>query len=522
MGRPSRAKRSARINACSPKRVVASKKRIAGDELCSPCEPDARERFSVTHAASTSSHCAQEDACASTGMGCRCRINARTGACDASNAYRCPERSAAFERAKAGEGNSHRSGQAYVAGAFLSRTPHQAERLLTLRVFYPCPRRHGVERVRDVFAVDFLSRQSRLANSKVRCRAMHARTSYKSRFELVRSATARYLVDGGAFAYAARNPNTNFLVTGVDTSLTMKPLIPYMVSWKDGDTESCMDGELIERLDAAEAGRDFFNTTRKRKWTLEKPRILRSADALTNAPTTAYELFAGTGEVAVKIANTFPWLKEVYAFEIDARIVCKAARDHARVIIVKCDLRTLRYLHIPRGAFVWCSPPCTMYSPQKRSHYSRLGAEYKTRALLDADTYVAMCLDFVRAARATSWVIENPFGELRLRDDLWRGIDHVVRTTSYCKYGARYRKVTDFFMSVELGDILDRNGGLRAKCTPCVSPCVHLRSADTCQHPERAAGRSARELARVPTALVGRILRAGVSNVLSIEHGVSR
>ena len=68
----------------------------------------------------------------------------------------------------------------------------------------------------------------------------------------------------------------------------------------------------------------------------------------------AYELFAGTGEVAVKIANTFPWLKEVYAFEIDARIVCKAARDNARVIVVKYDLRTLRYLHIPRGAFVWC------------------------------------------------------------------------------------------------------------------------------------------------------------------------
>jgi len=172
---------------------------------------------------------------------------------------------------------------------------------------------------------------------------------------------------------------------------------------------------------------------------------------------------------------------------------------------------------------VWCSPPCTMYSPQKRSHYAILGPEYKARALLDADTYVAMCLDFVRAARATSWVIENPFGELRLRDDLWRGIDHVVRTTSYCKYGAKYRKVTDFFMSVELGDILDRNGGLRAKCTPCASPCVHLRNAaGTCQHPERAAGRSARELARVPTALVGRILRAGVSNVLSIEHGVTR
>jgi len=52
---------------------------------------------------------------------------------------------------------------------------------------------------------------------------------------------------------------------------------------------------------------------------------------------------------------------------------------------------------------------------------------------------------------------------------------------------------------------------------------VHLRNAaGTCQHPERAAGRSARELARVPTALVGRILRAGVSNVLSIEHGVTR
>ena len=197
MGRPSRAKRSARINARSPKRVVVSPQRVAGGALCSPCEPDERERFSVAHAASPSSHCVQEDASASTGMACRCRIDARTGACDASRQYRCPERSAAFERAKAAGG---RKGQAYVAGAFLSRTPHQAERLLTLRVFYPCRRGRGVERVRDVFAVDFLSRQSRLANSKVRCRAMHARTSYKSRFELVRSATARYLVDGGAFA----------------------------------------------------------------------------------------------------------------------------------------------------------------------------------------------------------------------------------------------------------------------------------------------------------------------------------
>jgi hypothetical protein len=200
---------------------------------------------------------------------------------------------------------------------------------------------------------------------------MHERMSHTSRFELARSAIARYLVADSAFTYAARNLRTDFLVTGVDTSLTMKPMIPYLLSWKDGDTESCMDGELIERLDAAEAGRDFFASGRKRKWTSstlmssEKP-LLRSADVLTSAPTIAYELFAGTGEVAVKIANTFPWLKQVYAFEIDSRLVCKAA------------------------------------------------------------------------------------------------------------------------------------------------------------HPERAAGRSARELARVPTALVGRILRAGVSNVLSIEHGVSR
>ena len=425
------------------------------------------------------------------GSGCMC-AQTRGGRCVGASSGFCAARDAA------------RCGTAYIASVSLTRTPHQAERLITLRVFYKSERNTHEEKCRDIAACDLLQR------SFVRCHAWFRGVDYERRFELVREAIVRYLGDdrevGDVVVDVARNPNCKFLVVGIDSSLRMKPLIPYLIAWRDGDMEAVMDGELLERLDI-EAG-----LPPPREGTL----ALRSRGPLPATPRVAFELFAGEGEIAVKIANTFPSLECVYAFEIDGNVVSNEARRHPRVVVVECDLRALRYLRVPKACFVWCSPPCTKYSAQKRSQYKRMGDEFKKHSLDDADTYVATCLDFIRATRANCWVIENPLGELRNRAHIWSTIEHVRCTTSYCKYGRRYRKWTDLFMSEKLGRILHENGGIEPKCSNVASPCRHVRSG---RHPERATGRSARELARVPMALVSRILRAGAVPALRIEHG---
>lgn len=454
--------------------------------------------------------------------GCACALEAGSGKCAGASSGACDARRAAARRAAAGE----RAGP-YIANVALTRTPHQAERMITLRVFYPNERSERTERCRHVAACDILLRGGK-PRAPVRCRAWLRGVGYERRFELVRDAIVRYLgpfvgviPDVDVFVRVARNAQTEFLVLAHDESVRSKPMIPYLVVWKDDDVETVMDGELVERLDAAAAGESFWSRKKKdpRVGEIESPRALRSAGTLPPAPTIGYELFAGTGEIAVKMAEIFPSLRCVYAFEIAGCVVCDAARRHPRVAVVTCDVRKMRYLNIPRGALVWCSPPCTKYSPQKRSHYSRMGPKFKELSLFDADTYVATCLDFVRASRSTNWVIENPLGELRNRSHIWSGIHHVRFTTSYCKYGFKYRKWTDLFVSPAVGEALRAAGGLRPKCTPVASPCPHIRSG---KHPERASGRPARELARVPMALVGRILRAGVATACGVAYGSTR
>lgn len=532
MGRPSRITVAARRNARSrASRLAASpSEKSTADSVAKSSERDAGTTQStrattrvwpddvIDRRVATSSPTLFSGFCA----GCACALEVGSGKCVGSTAGACAARLAAASRVDA----EKRAGP-YIANVELTRTPHQAERLITLRVFYPNERSERSERCRDVAACDVLMSGGQ-SRASARCRAWFNGVSYERRFELIRDAIVRYLgpfvgviPDVDVFVRVARNRKTDFLVLGHDESVRRKPMIPYLLVWKDDDAETVMDGELVERLDAAAAGTSFWSRDKNasRVGEVESPRALRSARTLPPAPTIAYELFAGTGEIAVQMAETFPSLRRVYAFEIDGCVVCDAARRHPRVEVVTCDLRTMRYLNVPRGAFVWCSPPCTKYSPQKRSHYTRMGLGFKERSLFDADTYVETCLDFVRASRATNWIIENPLGELRQRSHIWNTIRHVRLTTSYCKYGFVWRKWTDFFASPAVGGTLVANGGLREKCTPVASPCRRVRSG---KHPERAAGRPARELARVPPALVGRILRAGVAPACGVAYGSAR
>jgi hypothetical protein len=57
---------------------------------------------------------------------------------------------------------------------------------------------------------------------------------------------------------------------------------------------------------------------------------------------------------------------------------------------------------------VWASPPCEGYSPQRRSEFAKKGTEFAKSVLELADTYVRVTLDFIRAAAALCWVLENP------------------------------------------------------------------------------------------------------------------
>ncbi len=154
--------------------------------------------------------------------------------------------------------------------------------MITLRVFYPNERSERTERCRHVAECDILLRGGK-PRAPVRCRAWLRGVGYERRFELVRDAIVRYLgpfvgviPDVDVFVRVARNAQTEFLVLAHDESVRSKPMIPYLVVWKDDDVETVMDGELVERLDAAAAGESFWLRKKKDSITNLSARIRTS------------------------------------------------------------------------------------------------------------------------------------------------------------------------------------------------------------------------------------------------------
>ena len=106
---------------------------------------------------------------------------------------------------------------------------------------------------------------------------------------------------------------------------------------------------------------------------------------------------------------------------------------------------------------IWTSPPCKLLSNANTS-----GAP-----IAPALELVRACMACIRALRPRLWILENPASGPRAlhKQPLMQAYEKLRVTTSYCWYGAWYRKATSFWTNF--------GGALRTPCTPRdLCPCV--------------------------------------------------
>ena len=158
-----------------------------------------------------------------------------------------------------------------------------------------------------------------------------------------------------------------------------------------------------------------------------------------NAPYRFLVLYSGTGSVEKVLRELFP-NADILSIDIDPK-------SNASLV---CDVRDwAKHGHglnsYSPGHFhaVWASPPCIEFSVAKAAPFRQNGSSSPRNYLL-ADQLVQVALHAIRYLQPHFWYLENPRGGLRHRPYM-RAWEPFRVSTSYCKYGAPYRKTTDIW-----------------------------------------------------------------------------
>ena len=150
-------------------------------------------------------------------------------------------------------------------------------------------------------------------------------------------------------------------------------------------------------------------------------------------PLRVLEVCCGSKSFARQVQKMFP-SAYVVTLDIDSRF-CPT---------VHADIRLWNYLkHFPSGFFdiIWCSPPCTEYSPAKAG---------SPRNLEHADSIVHAVLQLLRVAQPRVAFLENPHTMLFKRPCMLSQ-DFLQRfACTYCKYRFKYKKPTDIWSNIPL------------------------------------------------------------------------
>ena len=137
------------------------------------------------------------------------------------------------------------------------------------------------------------------------------------------------------------------------------------------------------------------------------------------------ELFSGTKSVS-RVAKELGW--ETVSLDIDPR--------HEPDLLV--DILRFDETTYPRDYFdfVWASPDCASYSR------ARSNAKIpRDEAMMVADKLLAKTRQII-AYFGCHWCIENPESSLMWKRDVAHGLLESSCVTSYCSFGASYRKHT--------------------------------------------------------------------------------
>lgn len=148
--------------------------------------------------------------------------------------------------------------------------------------------------------------------------------------------------------------------------------------------------------------------------------------------TRVLELFAGTAHISKAFAKAG---YEVVSVDLDNKF-----KD-----CIHADAYTYLEEHGREYDIIWASPDCRTYS--KATHCHR-----NDRTHAPISDYAVFCDEHNRAMiswlkdSSAIWFIENPTGHLR-HMDFMAGIPRY--TTTFCRYGHRYRKSTDIWTNLK-------------------------------------------------------------------------
>ena len=209
---------------------------------------------------------------------------------------------------------------------------------------------------------------------------------------------------------------TPVIVTDFDKN---DPGLPYRVVHSDCDCEDITQEELAaaEELAIGSASLNLLVSPKIRR----KPRIL--------------DLCCGTKSISKALKKLFPGAK-IITVDIDPAFLPTILAD-VREWKVANDFR--------KGHFdmIWASPPCTEYSLAKTTG---------TRDLQTADSIVTAVLRIIDYLQPRAWFLENPHALLGTRPFMQK-LECFKNTCTYCRYGFPYRKETDIWTNVNVGEL---------------------------------------------------------------------
>lgn len=155
------------------------------------------------------------------------------------------------------------------------------------------------------------------------------------------------------------------------------------------------------------------------------------------------ELFSGTGSVG-KAAKRAGFKKVI---SIDNEPKWKPT--------IEANLLTFDYKKLPTPDFIWASPPCVSFSllnaMMKKPHRNVKTLAPQTETGRIGNRLLARTLTIINYFKKKNpqlkFVIENPLGFMRKMSSMKKLPRY---TTSYSKYGFKYKKHTDFWSNIEL------------------------------------------------------------------------
>ena len=181
------------------------------------------------------------------------------------------------------------------------------------------------------------------------------------------------------------------------------------------------------------------------------------------------DLCCGTMSVSKALRDRFPDAR-IISFDNDPSCATDSISNHDFRL---CDIRDVDVealkQEVGRPLWIWASPPCTQYSIARS--YAR-----KPRDLTGADSIVRACMNIIETLQPVRWAMENPYTGMLKGRDIMKPWEHLLKRTTYCKFGFQYKKETCIWT----------NADVNLPACSRLTPCDVSRASGGRKHPSHA------------------------------------